>query len=425
MSTGAIVLICVMLICLIIGVPIAWSLLISSMAAIWVEHLSLAILVQRMFTSMDSFSMLAVPLFLVAGDIMAKGSISKRLVMCAESIFGGVRGGMAIVAIVGCTIFAALTGSSLATTAAIGAVMFPAMKEKNYPTDMSSAVMSIGGTLGPVIPPSVVFIFYAQSAGLSVVKLFMSGVGPGLLSCGALCLVSYVMARKYKLERGDKLRIKNVIFSLKNAILALLMPLIILGGIYSGIFTATESAAVAVIYGLVVSVLIYKDVKIGELLELFKGTAKTTGNLMVLIASANVFGYLIGYFNIPDIVADIMRTYAPNATVFLLISGIILLIAGMFMEAVAIVVVLVPILHPLALSFGIDPIQFAAFMVFLLCLGMATPPFAPTLYLASGMTKTPVAKSIKKLIPFILVQLVVAVCIAAVPALTTWLPNTL
>lgn len=309
MSGAAIILIVVMLVCLFIGVPISWSLMISSAASVLVSGIPVSILCQRLFTSMDAFTMLAVPLFLVAGDIMAKGSISKRLVDFADSLFGHMRGGMAVVAIVACTIFAALTGSALATTAAIGAIMYPAMTSKKYPKDFTSAVLAIGGTLGPVIPPSVVFIFYAQSTDLSVVDLFMSGVGPGLLSCIGLSFVAVVVSICMKVPKEGHFDGKLALEALKNAFFALLMPLIILGGIYSGIFTATESAGIAVVYGLIVSVLIYRDVKPRELLPMFKSTAKTTANLMILIASANVFGYLIGYFNIPKVLTAFVQTY--------------------------------------------------------------------------------------------------------------------
>ncbi|MGI5962959.1 MAG: TRAP transporter large permease subunit [Lawsonibacter sp.] len=203
------------------------------------------------------------------------------------------------------------------------------------------------------------------------------------------------------------------------------MPLIILGGIYSGTFTATESAAIAVLYGLIISMVVYRDVKPKDLLPLFKNTAKTTANLMILIAAANVFGYLVGYFNIARTVSDWVMAYAPNKYVFLLLCGTIFFISGMFMEAIATTVILAPILHPLAVSFGIPGVQFGCFMVFVLCLGIATPPFAPTMFVASGMSKEPIVKVTKRLIPFVVEQLIVAILIALIPAISTWLPNTL
>ena len=425
MTEAAIVLIVVMVVTLAIGVPIGWGLTLASFAAIMVEDMPIAVLVQRMFTSMDAFTMLAVPAFLVAGDIMAEGSISKRLVDFANSIFGSLRGGLAVVAIVSCTIFAALTGSALATTAAIGAIMFPAMTQKNYPKDFTSATLAIGGTLGPVIPPSVVFIFYAQATDLSVVKLFSSGILPGIISCLGLCAVALIVAHKRKFPKEGHFSLSNTLRSTYKAFFALLMPLIILGGIYSGIFTATESAGMAVIYGIIVSTAIYRDVKFRDLVKLFMGTAKTTANLMILIAAANVFGYLVGYFNIPRLVQELVTTYAPNAFVFMVMCGVMLLIAGMFMEAIAVTVILAPILHPLAVGFGIDPIHFACFMVFILCLGIATPPFAPSMFVACGISKEPVTRVTKQILPFIGEQILVAILIGAFPFIATWLPSLL
>lgn len=423
MSSAAISLIIVMLICIFLGVPIAWSLLLAGLSAVIVGGISPAVLCQRLFTSMDATSMLAVPCFLVAGDIMAKGSISKRLVGFADSIFGSFRGGLAIVAIVACAIFAALTGSALATTAAIGTIMIPAMTEKKYPKDFTTALVSIGGTLGPIIPPSIVFIFYAQATNLSITKLFMSGMVPGIVSVILLSVFAVIYAIRIGMKKEGSFRLKKVWAATKEAFWALLMPIIILGGIYSGIFTATESAAIAVIYGLFVSVFVYKDVKLKDLLDMFKNTAKTTANLMVLIAAANVFGYLVSYYNIPPYLTSFVTTYAPNAAVFMLMSGILLLICGMFMEATAVTVILAPILHPVALTYGIDPIMFACFMVFILCLGIATPPFAPSMFVACGISKEPITRVTKQILPFVGIQILVAVMIACIPLLSTWLPG--
>ena len=423
MNSAAIVLIVVMLACLVIGVPISWSLMVSSAVAVLSAGIPPAVLCQRLFTSMDAFTMLAVPLFLVAGDIMAKGSISQRLVDFADALFGHLRGGMAVVSIVACTIFAALTGSALATTAAIGAIMYPAMTAKNYPKDYTSAVLAIGGTLGPVIPPCVVFIFYAQSTDLSVVDLFMSGLGPGLLSCIGMSVVAVLIAIRSHMPKEGHFDGRKALHAFRRAFFALLMPIIILGGIYSGVFTATESAGIAVVYGLVVSMFIYRDIKPRDLLPMFKNTAKTTANLMILIAAANVFGYLVGYFNIPKVLTAFVQTYAHSKLAFLLIVGIILLICGMFMEAIAVVVILAPILAPMAVTFGVDPIQFGCFMVFILCLGIATPPFAPSMFVACGITGEPVTKVTKKIMPFIIEQIIVAVLIGLVPALSVFLPS--
>ena len=423
MSVAGIVLIVVMLFCIIVGIPISWSLLLASAASLLVDGSALSILSQRLFTSMDSFSMLAVPLFLVAGDIMAQGSISRRLVNFADSIFGSIRGGLAIVLLVSCAIFAALTGSALATTAAIGAIMYPAMTERKYPKDYTTALLAIGGTLGPIIPPSIVFIFYAQSSNLSVMKLFMSGVLPGILCCVLWSIYALFVAEKEKMPKEGSFSLARVWKTFVEAILALLMPIIILGGIYLGVFTATEAAAVAVVYGLLVSVIIYRDIKPRELLPMFKNTAKSTANLMILIASAKVFGYLVAYYGITTAMTNIVTHLAPNAVIFMILVGILLIICGMFMEATAVTVILAPILHPMAVAYGIDPILFGCFMVFLLCMGIATPPFAPSMFVACGISKEPVSRVTKRILPLLAIQLAVGALIAIFEPLSTWLPS--
>ena len=425
MSAGAISLIVVMVVGLFAGVPIAWALIIASASAIVIEGIPIAVLVQRLFTSMDAFTMLAVPCFLVAGDIMSKGSISRRLVEFANSFFGTLRGGLGVVAIMSATVFASLTGSSIATTAAIGGIMCPEMTAKNYPREFSAAVVAMGGTLGPIIPPSVIFIFYAQASELSIVRLFLSSVFPGLIASFSMIAWILYIAKKRNYPKEGSISLKKILVSTKGAVFALIMPLIILGGIYLGVFTATESAAVAVMYGIVVSMILYRDVGIKDMFNMFKGTARTIANLMVLIAAANLFGYLIGYFNIPRILTATVMKYAPNTFWFMLLCGIMLTIAGMFVESLALTVIAAPILHPMALSYGVDPIHFACFAVFLMNLGMATPPFAPLAFIASDIAEVPVLKVFREVIPYIILQLGVAVLIAMIPSLSTWLPSTM
>lgn len=425
MSFAASSLILVMLACMVIGVPISWSLILASAVSLLIDGSALSIISQRLFTSMDAFTMLAVPLFLVAGDIMAQGSISRRLVNLADSIFGNIRGGLSVVLLVACAIFAALTGSALATTAAIGAIMYPAMTERKYPKDYTTALLAIGGTLGPIIPPSIVFIFYAQSSNLSVMNLFMSGILPGILCCALWSVYAIFVAKKENLPKEGSFSLGKVWKAFRESVLALLMPIIILGGIYLGIFTATEAAGVAVVYGLVISVFVYKDIKIKDLLPMFKNTAKTTANLMVLIAAANVFGYLVAYYGITKTLTEIVAKLAPSAFMFLLLSGILLVVCGMFMEATAVVVILCPILHPMAVSYGINPITYACFMVFLLCMGIATPPFAPSMFVACGISKEPITRVTKRILPMLAIQLLMGILIAAIPALSTFLPSLL
>ncbi len=423
--SGPAVLLIVLLVCMVIGVPIAWSLCISCFAAICtLQGMPVTVLSQRIFTGADSFSLLAVPAFIVAGDIMSAGGISKRLINMASVFVGRIRGSLAIVSIVACTFFAALSGSANATTAAIGGIMYPEMVKRKYPEDFSAAVQAIGGTLGPIIPPSILFVFYGISTGVPIPKLLVSGLIPGILSCVLLCLVAMFMAKKYNIPIEErKSSAKEKVAAVKDAFWALLMPIIILGGIYAGIFTPTESAGVAVIYGIIVSLFIYKELTFKELLNIFKKSAVTTGNLIILVAGAQMFGWLVAYFNIPKIVATWIEGIAHSPITFLLLVNLILLVAGMFMEAMAIIVIMAPILAPIAANFGIDPVHFGLVVVFMLSLGIATPPFGPCLYVACGISKRPFIQVSKQLLPFIAVQIFAALLFTFVPGLSTVLVN--
>lgn len=423
--SGPVVLIVVLVICMLIGVPIAWALCISCFAAITtLDTMPVTVLSQRIFTGMDSFSLLAVPAFIAAGDIMSAGGISKRLIDMANVLVGRIRGSLAIVSIVACTFFAALSGSANATTAAIGGIMYPEMVKRKYPEDFSAAVQAIGGTLGPIIPPSILFVFYGISTGAAIPKLLMSGIVPGIVSCFLLCGVAYFMAKKFNIPVEErKVSGKEKLAAVKNAFWAILMPVIILGGIYAGIFTPTESAGVAVIYGIIVSLFIYKELTVKELFQIFKKSAVTTGNLIILVAGAQMFGWLVAYFNIPRIVATWIESVAKTPVAFLLLVNLILFIAGMFMEAMAIIVIMAPILAPIAVNFGIDPIHFGLVVVFMLSLGIATPPFGPCLYVTCGISKRPFIQVSKQLLPFIGVQVIAALIFTFVPALSTFLPN--
>lgn len=423
--SGPAVLIIVLLVCMIIGVPIAWALCISCFAAITtLDTMPVTVLSQRLFTGADSFSLLAVPAFIVAGDIMSAGGISRRLIDMANVLVGKIRGSLAIVSIVACTFFAALSGSANATTAAIGGIMYPEMVKRKYPEDFSAAVQAIGGTLGPIIPPSILFVFYGISTGTAIPKLLLSGLIPGVISCFLLCGVAYLMAKKFDIPvESTKSTWKEKFAAIKSAFWALLMPIIILGGIYAGIFTPTESAGVAVIYGIIVSLFVYRELTVKQLFQIFKKSAMTTANLIILVAGAQMFGWLVAYFNIPRIVAAWIESVAHSPIVFLLLVNVILLVAGMFMEAMAIIVIMAPILAPIAATFGIDPIHFGLVVVFVLSLGIATPPFGPCLYVACGISKRPFIQVSKQLMPFILVQIAAALLFTFVPALSTFLPN--
>lgn len=424
MSTSAIALIVILIVLMLIGLPITWALGGACIAAILLDPtLSLAMITQKIFTGCDNFSMLALPAFFLAGDIMSKGGLSKRLVAFADSFVGWISGGISLVSIVACTFFAAISGSSVATTAAIGGLMYPEMVKRGYPKDYSAAVQAIGGTLGIVIPPSTVFVIYGNITGVSVAKLLMAGVLPGILCGVLLCIYAYYKAKKCDFPKEAGFSFKRFLLSFKDAIWALIMPIVILGGIYAGIFTPTESAVVAVFYGFLVCMAIYREISGKDVWEIIKGTAVSTANLMFLVVTAQMFGYLITYYKIPVAVTEAFMTVASNKYVFLLLIILILLICGMFLEVGATNLILGPILAPIAVAFGVDPVHFGMLFVFLLALGQATPPFGTTMFVACGFSNQPVSKVAKQLLPFIAVEVVCAFIFAFVPALSTFLPN--
>lgn len=421
---SAVVLFVTLLALMFLGMPIAMALILSSILSIIVDgSYPITVAAQRMFTGADTFSLLAIPFFMLAGEIMQKGGLSKRLVDFANSLVGWISGGLSLVSIVACTFFAAISGSSVATSAAIGGIMYPEMVKHGYPKDYSAAVQAIGGTLGIVIPPSIVFIMYGTATNVSIADLLMSGVIPGFFTCFALCALAVLFAKKHNYPKNNGFDIKEVGKTFKASIFALLMPLIILGGIYAGIFTPTESAVIAVVYGFVVSLFIYKEIELKDIGTIIIATAKSTANLMILVIAAQLFGWLITMYNVPNIVTNAVLSVAGNKYIFLIFVNIILLITGMFMEVGATVLILAPIMHPMAVAYGINPVHFGMIVVFLLALGQATPPFGTTLFVSCGISKEPVVNVSKKVMPFIICEVVCALVFSFVPIMSTWLPG--
>lgn len=426
MSLAAIMLIVVLLLCLIAGLPIVWSLAAASVVSIALnDSLSFVVIAQRLFAGVDSFSLLAVPAFMLAGDIMCKGGLSRRLINFADALVGWVSGGISLVAIVSCTFFAAISGSSVATTAAIGGLMHPELVKRKYPPDYSAAVQAIGGTLGIVIPPSIVFVIYGNVTGVSISKLLMSGVIPGITACVALCLYAFVKAKCCNFPKEDHFSIRRLAVTFKDAVLALLMPVIILGGIYASVFTPTEAAVVAVFYGIVICLLVYREITPKELWQITRGSAKAASNIMLLVATAQVFAYLITYYNIPPTVANWVMGFCSTKTVFLLMVIALLLVAGMFLDNGSIILIMGPILAPIASAFGIDPVHFGLLVVFLLTIGQCTPPFGTCMFVACGIANRPVGGVARELMPFIAVEVACAFLFAFFEPLSTALPNLL
>ncbi len=409
---------------MVIGMPVTWSLGGAIVVALSVDpNLSLSLITQKMFAGCNNFAMLALPAFFLAGDIMAKGGLSKRLVSFADTLVGWISGGISLVSVVACTFFAAISGSSVATTAAIGGIMYPEMVKRGYPKDYSAAVQAIGGTLGIVIPPSTVFVIYGNITNTSVAKLLMAGILPGLICGIALCVWAYIKARKENFPRESGFSFVRFLVSFKSAVWALLMPIVILGGIYAGIFTPTESAVVAVFYGFLVCLCIYRELTGKEYWKILCDSSVTTANIMFLVVTAQIFGYLLTYYRVPVYVTQAFMAVASSPEIFMLLIVVLLLICGMFLEVGATNLILGPILAPIALKFGIDPVHFGLVFVFLLALGQATPPFGTTLFVSCGISNQPVAAVSRQVLPFVVVEIICALLFAFVPSLSTALGN--
>lgn len=406
----------------IVNIPVAVALGLASMIVLMIQDsVPLMVVVQKMFTSTDSFSLMAVPFFVLAGKLMETGGISKRLVDFASTIVGRFHGGLAIVSIVACMFFAAISGSAAATTAAVGAILIPAMTQRGYDKSFSTAIQAAGGTIGVMIPPSVPLILYGVIAGASIGDLFIAGVVPGIFVGITLIIIAYFISRKRGYGKGEKSSFKEIVVSFNKAILAILMPVIILGGIYGGIFTPTEASVVAVVYGLIVGLIIYREIKLKDLPEIFISSAVTSAVIMFIISCASIFGFLLTREQIPLQLSDAMLSITTNPIFIIIIINIILLIVGTFLETAAAIVILAPILVPIATAAGMDPVHFGIVMVVNLAIGMITPPVGINLFVASNIANLRLEKVIRAIIPFIIILIVDVLLLSFIPSISLFL----
>lgn len=410
----------------ILGVPIAISMgLASAIAILWEGSTPLMVLVQRSFTSLDSFPLMAIPFFILAGTLMEFGGISKRLISFANALTGHFSGGLAVVTIVTSMFFAAISGSSAATTAALGSILIPAMISRGYHRNFTGAIQSVSGELGVIIPPSIPLILYGVSTETSIGALFMAGFIPGILVALSLIITVFIIAKKRGYAKEKRKSGAELWKAFKDAFLALLMPVIILGGIYGGIFTATEAAGVAVLYAFIVGVWVYKEIKFKQLIDLFKQSVLTTANIMFIIASAGLFGWILTREGVPQDVAAFFTGISDNPIVFLLLVNVFLLIVGMFMETNASIIILAPLLVPVAIQLGVDPIHFGIIMIVNLALGMCTPPLGVNLFISAQIANIGLLDIAKGMIPFYIALLITLLIITFIPGISLFIPNLL
>jgi C4-dicarboxylate transporter, DctM subunit len=397
---------------------VAVSIGLSAMLGIQVANVNMLISVKEMFNAINKFPLAAIPFFILAGNLMETGGISRRLVEFAKSIVGGVQGGLPMTCVLTCMIFAAVSGSSVATTFAIGAILIPALIKHGYPVTYAAALQATSAELGVIIPPSIPMILYGVSAEVSIGELFIAGFGPGILIGGALMLFSYLYCKWKGWGKNDGDGRRPFGKATLEAGWALLMPVIILGGIYGGIFTPTEASAVAVFYALIVGVVIYREISMPNLYVILRKSVISSAVIMFIIANAGLFAFLITRAGVPDAIGRWLEAVLQSPAYFLLGVNAALFLIGMFIETSAAIIVLAPILAPVAMHFGIDPVHFGLIMVVNLALGMITPPFGVNLFAACTVARISLDRIIKQLIPFVLVVLACLMVITYFPALS-------
>ena len=407
-----------------LGVPISFALGLVSLGALSYQDFNLLIVIQRMFGGVDSIALIAIPLFMLSGELMFRGGMSKRLVDFADTLLGHFPSGLAMVSILACMFFAAITGSAIAATAAIGGIMIPLMKEKGYDYTFSAPLLACGGSIGPIIPPSIPLLVYGTLANVSVGALFIGGIIPGILMGIGLMIYCYFIGKKrHYVGREKAASFHEILSTGKDTVLALFMPIIIIGGIMSGIFTPTESGAVAVFYSLVVSVFIYHEMDWKTFWEALVNSAKSSGQVLVVVACASLFTRVITVNQVPQSVTAFLQQAIHNKYMLLLVINIILLIAGTFIDTTSAIVIFAPLFIPLVKAMGIDLIHFGMIIAVNLTIGMCTPPLGVCLFVSGSIAKISLKDQMHDLIPMLGVLLVVLLMVTYIPELTLFLPR--
>lgn len=409
---------------LILGMPIAIVLGGAALAYLLLKGgLSLTLLVQTTYAGMASFPLLAVPLFILGGNLMTESGITRDLVGFARSLLGHISGGLALVAIAACTIFAAISGSAVATAVAIGVMLIPAMREAGYEEDFSGALMATASCIGPIIPPSIPFILYGVITNVSIVGLFMAGVVPGLLLAVALMIYAYAFARRRRYPRDPRPSLRGLVVATWRALPALLMPLLVIGGIVGGWFTPTEAAGVSVAYALIVGALVYRGIKLRRLPAILLSSALESGVVMLLLGLSEPFAWVVAVEQLPQRLLESLMAVSASPYVILLLLNLALLLIGIPLETAPAIAITASVVAPLAPLLGLDPLHLGAVVVFNLVLGLITPPVGAVLFAVCGMTKLPLERLSRAVwVPF-LIEVGVLLLITYVPSLSTFLPR--
>ncbi|SFG09885.1 C4-dicarboxylate transporter, DctM subunit [Desulfotomaculum arcticum] len=412
---------------LFLGIPIAVSVGIAVLVALVTQdtNTSYVVVAQRMFTSVDSFPFMAVPFFILAGNLMEKGGISKRIINFAAVLLGKLPASLSVINTAASGFFGAISGSNPATVAAIGGLMVPGMIKKGYPKENAAAVAAASGTLGVIIPPSISMVTYGVVASVSIGTLFIAGLVPGILLALGIILTGVIINKKYELQSKEEISFSRIFASFKDAIWALFMPFLILGGIYGGVFTPTEASAVACLYAFIVSKYIYKEIKYADLKSIFAQSATNTALIMFVITLSAPFSWLMTSANVPANLAESILAVTGSKYLLLLIVNALLLFLGCFLETQSIILLMTPMLLPLAMQLGIDPVALGLIIIVNTSVGMITPPMAVNIFVASTISNVSIEKISKKIIPFFIVEVVVLLIMTYFSGILMWLPNLL
>ena len=409
-----------------IGTPVAWSIALSSMLTILVSIPSFAAvttIAQRMGTGLDSFALLAIPFFILSGQLMTHGGIANRLIRFAKTLVGTLPGGLALINIISAMMMGAIAGSAMASASAMGSILGPEMEKEGYAKEYGAAVNITSSTMGLIIPPSNVLIVYSlASGGVSIAALFLAGYLPGILTGLFLMIVAALWAKRKGYPTSKRSSLKQVLTSFINALPSLFLLFIVIGGIVAGFFTATEASAVAVLYTLILGML-YKEIKIRYLSKILLNSSKTSAIVLLLIAASMSMSWVMSYENIPQNLSDHLLNISDNKIIILLLINLILLFVGIFMDMTPAVLIFTPIFLPVIKSIGIDPVQFGIIMVLNLCIGLCTPPVGSVLFVGVGIAKTSIEKVIKPLLPLFIAMIIALGLITYFPQITLWLPQ--
>ena len=422
--SSALFVVLVLLGLIILGFPISFSLGITGLALLYKLDMvfMMEILPQRMFSGINSFVIMAMPFFMLAGSIMNRTGITTALVRFAEACIGWVRGGLAHVNIVGSILFAGLTGSAVADTAALGSVLIPAMKKAGYSKEFAAAVTAASSVIGPIIPPSIIMVIYGSLMNVSIAGLFVAGILPGLLFGVTLMVVTYVIAKKRNYPKQDSFSVNELGDRFVKSLPALMMPIIILGGILGGVFTPTEAAAVAVLYAIAIG-FIFRRLSFKDLWLALKETVLSQGMILMILACAGILSWLMASEKIPDQIADAILSITENKYLLLFLINVVLLVVGMFMDITAALIMLAAIMAPLAIEAGVDPLHFGIIMVTNLNIGLITPPLGACLFVASGIARIPLRPIVREILPFVLAEIAVLFVVIYFEDMVLFLPR--